>query len=165
MFLDLLNKQNTTPLTPTSVLHGVQFDKYHGRNEPNCRCVCLEAMVEMQRKARATRKRGQGKGNEAHRAYPEVNWSEWKCETTHNLYLLLDIVYYVRTSANKYQTAHHHHRPCEIPFWLHKICTIWWMFTCHGIAVAWRYITYTYFVPHPTNTDTTIVRIHSFDRR
>lgn len=93
-----------------------------------------------------------GKKGGAPCTYPEVNWSEWKCETTHNLYLLLDIAYYVRTSANKYYTAYcSAHRRCEIPFWLHKICTIWWMFTCHGIAVAWRYITYTYFLPHPTN--------------
>lgn len=60
------------------------------------------------------------------RIYTEVNWREWKCETTHNLYLLLDIDY-VRNGANT--------------FGLHKICTIWWMFTCHGIAVAWS----TYF--------------------
>lgn len=58
--------------------------------------------------------------------HTEVNWREWKCETTHNLYLLLDIDY-VRNGANT--------------FGLHKICTIWWMFTCHGIAVAWS----TYF--------------------
>lgn len=110
---------------------------------PNQRLSCKE-------------KKESERGKGVHRAYPEVNWSEWKCETTHNLYLLLDIAV---LCANQCKQILHTillctHRRCEIPFWLHKICTIWWMFTCHGIAVAWRYITYTYFLPHPTNQPT-----------
>lgn len=174
MFLDLLNKQNTTPLPS---VHGIQFDEYHGQNEPSYRnkqtCQTNARANDTNKGWNAKkRKRSIEKGGERERECTARTQRSIGVNENVKRHIIYTYCLTSRTMCEPVQTntTTTLHRRCEIPFWLHKICTIWWMFTCHGIIAVARSIYIIHInlifcrIQRHTHKYKQTRSIHSFDR-